>query len=82
MSKRILQQSVDPLFESIFSTYQGSYGPPLPIKYMFDFLDEQAQRLGIENPEVVHSWKSNCLPLRFWVNLIKVGFIQSLLLSN
>ena len=40
MSKSILQQSVDPLFESIFSTYQGSYGPPLPIKYMFDFLDE------------------------------------------
>ena len=82
MSKHVLQQSVDPLFESIFSTYQGSYGPPLPIKYMFDFLDEQAQRLGIQNAEVVHSWKSNCLPLRFWVNLIKVGRIKFTVISQ
>jgi plexin A len=26
---------------------------------------------GIDDPEVVHVWKSNALPLRFWVNLIK-----------
>lgn len=26
---------------------------------------------GITDPEVVHTWKSNSLPLRFWVNLIK-----------
>lgn len=76
MSKNILQTAVDPLFESIFSTYQGSYGPPLPIKYMFDFLDEQAHRLEISDPSIVHAWKSNCLPLRFWVNLIKVKYSQ------
>lgn len=27
--------------------------------------------VGIIDPEVVHTWKSNSLPLRFWVNLIK-----------
>lgn len=26
---------------------------------------------GIDDPEVVHVWKSNALPLRFWVNLLK-----------
>ncbi|KAK6041929.1 hypothetical protein COOONC_20566, partial [Cooperia oncophora] len=26
---------------------------------------------GITDAEVVHAWKSNALPLRFWVNLIK-----------
>lgn len=38
---------------------------------MFDFLDDQAREHGIIEPEVVHAWKSNALPLRFWVNLIK-----------
>jgi len=40
-------------------------------RYMFDFLDEQAMDCGIVDPEVTHAWKSNSLPLRFWVNLIK-----------
>lgn len=31
----------------------------------------QAREHGIEENEVVHAWKSNSLPLRFWVNLIK-----------
>jgi len=26
---------------------------------------------GIDEPEIIHAWKSNCLPLRFWVNFIK-----------
>jgi len=67
------------LFESIFAAYQGQFGPPLPIKYIFDFLDEQAERISQERPNsqdlnqsnLSHIWKSNCLPLRFWVNLIK-----------
>uniref|UniRef100_A0A1B0DHC7 IPT/TIG domain-containing protein n=1 Tax=Phlebotomus papatasi TaxID=29031 RepID=A0A1B0DHC7_PHLPP len=37
----------------------------------FDLLDEAARRHGISDPEVVHAWKSNSLPLRFWVNFIK-----------
>lgn len=31
----------------------------------------QALEHGITDPEVTHAWKSNALPLRFWVNLIK-----------
>ena len=31
----------------------------------------QAALHGYTDPEVVHTWKSNSLPLRFWVNLIK-----------
>jgi plexin A len=38
---------------------------------MFDFLDDQALLHNITDPEVVHTWKSNILPLRFWVNVIK-----------
>ncbi|POI25965.1 hypothetical protein CIB84_010284 [Bambusicola thoracicus] len=38
---------------------------------MFDFLDEQADKHGIHDTDVRHTWKSNCLPLRFWVNVIK-----------
>ncbi|KAK7915393.1 hypothetical protein WMY93_011154 [Mugilogobius chulae] len=44
---------------------------PLAIKYMFDFWDEQADKHCISDPDVRHTWKSNCLPLRFWVNVIK-----------
>ncbi|XP_076325024.1 plexin-B-like [Tachypleus tridentatus] len=44
---------------------------PLPVKWLFDLFDEAATRHGISDPEVVHSWKSNSLPLRFWINLLK-----------
>lgn len=43
----------------------------MAIKYMFDFLDEQADKHSITDYDVRHTWKSNCLPLRFWVNVIK-----------
>ncbi|CAE1230873.1 PLXNA [Acanthosepion pharaonis] len=69
-TKGTLQQYVDDLFERIFSTTHRGQVLPLAIKYIFDFLDEQAQLHQIE-PEVVHTWKSNSLPLRFWVNIIK-----------
>ena len=38
---------------------------------MFDLLDTAAATHQISDPEVVHAWKSNCLPLRFWVNFVK-----------
>ncbi|GBP36830.1 Plexin-B [Eumeta japonica] len=44
---------------------------PPAVKWLFDLFDEAARVHGIMNPEVVHAWKSNSLPLRFWVNLIK-----------
>ncbi|XP_071495764.1 plexin-A4-like [Diadema antillarum] len=70
-TKVTLQKFVDDLFETIFSVNYRSNTLPRAIKYLFDFFDDQAKQQGVTNPEVVHSWKSNSLPLRFWVNLIK-----------
>ncbi|CAB4053906.1 PLXNA [Lepeophtheirus salmonis] len=70
-TKGTLQKFVDDLFETIFSTAHRGSALPLAIKYMFDFLDDQALAHGINDIDVVHTWKSNSLPLRFWVNLIK-----------
>jgi hypothetical protein len=69
-TKRILQSYVDDLFKAIFAVPRGR---PLPkaIKCLFDFLDLQAAELGIQDPEILHTWKTNSLPLRFWVSLIK-----------
>jgi hypothetical protein len=41
------------------------------VKWVFDLLDAAANKHQITDPEVLHAWKSNCLPLRFWVNFIK-----------
>uniref|UniRef100_A0AAY4E6K7 Plexin-A2 n=1 Tax=Denticeps clupeoides TaxID=299321 RepID=A0AAY4E6K7_9TELE len=70
-TKGTLQKFVDDLFETLFSTVHRGSALPLAIKYMFDFLDEQADEHGIHDMDVRHTWKSNCLPLRFWVNVIK-----------
>uniref|UniRef100_A0A8C7ZHD2 Plexin-A1 n=1 Tax=Oryzias sinensis TaxID=183150 RepID=A0A8C7ZHD2_9TELE len=70
-TKGTLQKFVDDLFETIFSTAHRGSALPLAIKYMFDFLDEQADKHFITDSDVRHTWKSNCLPLRFWVNVIK-----------
>uniref|UniRef100_A0A3P9LQN9 Plexin-A1 n=2 Tax=Oryzias latipes TaxID=8090 RepID=A0A3P9LQN9_ORYLA len=70
-TKGTLQKFVDDLFETIFSTAHRGSALPLAIKYMFDFLDEQADKHSITDYDVRHTWKSNCLPLRFWVNVIK-----------
>eukprot|EP00092_Neocalanus_flemingeri_P101282 GFUD01129499.1.p1 GENE.GFUD01129499.1~~GFUD01129499.1.p1 ORF type:complete len:585 (-),score=51.05 GFUD01129499.1:605-2218(-) len=70
-TKGTMQKFVDDLFETIFSTAHRGSALPLAIKYLFDFLDDQALQHGITDSEVVHTWKSNSLPLRFWVNLIK-----------
>ncbi|XP_053525163.1 plexin-B1 isoform X4 [Artibeus jamaicensis] len=66
--KGTLQKFVDDLFQVILST---SRPVPLAIKYFFDLLDEQAQQHGISDQDTVHIWKTNSLPLRFWVNIIK-----------
>lgn len=58
-TKGTLQKFVDDLFETIFSTAHRGSALPLAIKYMFDFLDDQAKEHGISDLEVVHTWKSN-----------------------
>ena len=49
-----LQKYVDDLFETIFSIANRGSALPLAIKYMFDFLDDQALQHGITDPEVDH----------------------------
>ncbi|KAB1264328.1 Plexin-B1 [Camelus dromedarius] len=66
--KGTLQKFVDDLFQVILST---SRPVPLAVKYFFDLLDDQAQQHGISDQDTVHIWKTNSLPLRFWINIIK-----------
>ncbi|CAF5148084.1 unnamed protein product, partial [Rotaria magnacalcarata] len=66
-TKGSLQQYIDSFFETIFCLVDL----PLPIKYLFDFLDEQAEIYQIFDSNIIHTWKSNSLPLRFLVNIIK-----------
>eukprot|EP00038_Savillea_parva_P022608 m.38083 g.38083 ORF g.38083 m.38083 type:complete len:2096 (+) comp5614_c0_seq1:192-6479(+) len=65
--KGIVQPFVDKLLGHIFSPPEV----PTPVKRLFDFLDVQAVALGIKDPAVRHIWKSNAVPLRFWVNIVK-----------
>ncbi|XP_068214934.1 plexin-B isoform X1 [Palaemon carinicauda] len=67
-TKGTVQQFVDDFFRTILSANDG-LAPA--VKWLFDLLDDAARAHGINDPEVIHAWKSNCLPLRFWVNFIK-----------
>ncbi|KAL1020764.1 hypothetical protein UPYG_G00004370 [Umbra pygmaea] len=66
--KGTLQKFVDDLFTVILSTNQPV---PMAVKYFFDLLDEQALLHNITDPETIHIWKTNSLPLRFWINILK-----------
>ncbi|XP_056280657.1 LOW QUALITY PROTEIN: plexin-B2-like [Pseudoliparis swirei] len=66
--KGTLQQFVDDFFRSVLSC--SSVVPPA-VKYFFDFLDEQAHRHDNVDEETLHIWKTNSLPLRFWVNILR-----------
>ncbi|XP_041129023.1 plexin-B3 isoform X2 [Polyodon spathula] len=66
--KGTLQKFVDDVFQAILNT---SRPVPIAVRYFFDFLDEVAEKHGIEDKETVHIWKTNSLPLRFWVNILK-----------
>ncbi|KAK5909057.1 hypothetical protein CgunFtcFv8_017062 [Champsocephalus gunnari] len=66
--KGTLQKFVDDVFLAILSTKRP---PPIAVRFFFDFLDDMAEKHGIDDPETVHIWKTNSLPLRFWVNILK-----------
>uniref|UniRef100_A0A3Q3XHZ0 Plexin cytoplasmic RasGAP domain-containing protein n=1 Tax=Mola mola TaxID=94237 RepID=A0A3Q3XHZ0_MOLML len=68
LSHGTLQKFVDDLFTAILSTSQPV---PLAVKYFFDLLDEQALQHNITDPETIHIWKTNSLPLRFWISILK-----------
>lgn len=68
-TKGTIQKFVDDFLTTILSA--GETLPPA-IKWLFDLFDEAARVHAVPNAdEVVHAWKSNSLPLRFWVNFIK-----------
>ncbi|KAK3744735.1 hypothetical protein RRG08_062381 [Elysia crispata] len=67
-TKGTLQKYIDDFFSNMLSA--TPFVPPV-VKYLFDFLDHEAHAHGIVDHEVVHTWKCNSLPLRFWVNIIK-----------
>ncbi|XP_007507041.2 plexin-B3 isoform X1 [Monodelphis domestica] len=66
--KGTLQKFVDDTFQAILSVDRPV---PIAVKYLFDFLDELADKYGIEDQETLHIWKTNSLLLRFWVNTLK-----------
>ncbi|XP_064861185.1 plexin-B3-like [Oncorhynchus nerka] len=66
--KGTLQKFVDDVFVAILNT---KCPPPIAVRFFFDFLDDMAEKHGIDDPETVHIWKTNSLPLRFWVNILK-----------
>ncbi|TMS39516.1 hypothetical protein L596_006026 [Steinernema carpocapsae] len=68
-SKGTIQKFVDDFFDAALFLHHSEVPPVL--KYVFDFLDHQAERNQINDSDVVHSWKTNAFILRFWVNLIK-----------
>lgn len=68
-TKGIIQSFIDDFFACILTATDEL---PLAVKWLFDLFDECAYQKGIQNPEeVAQAWKSNSLPLRFWVNLLK-----------
>lgn len=66
--KGTLQQFVDNVFHSVLDS---NHVVPPAVKYFFDFLDEQAEKHDIKDEDTIHIWKTNSLPLRFWVNILK-----------
>ncbi|XP_017158283.1 plexin-C1 [Poecilia reticulata] len=68
-TKVAVHSYVENLFRSIWGMTQNK--APLAIKYFFDFLDAQAENIKITDPDVRHIWKTNSLPLRFWINILK-----------
>ncbi|KAK2501462.1 hypothetical protein MC885_004880 [Smutsia gigantea] len=55
-----LQKFLDDLFKAILSIREDK--PPLAVKYFFDFLEEQAEKRGISDPDTLHIWKTNRAP--------------------
>ena len=48
---------LDDLFKAILSIRDDK--PPVAVKYFFDFLEEQAEKRGITDPDTMHIWKTN-----------------------
>ncbi|XP_056131829.1 plexin-C1 [Lampris incognitus] len=68
-TKVAVHSFVKNLFQAIWGTPHSR--APHAIKYLFDFLDTQAENMKLTDPDLIHIWKTNSLSLRFWVNILK-----------
>lgn len=69
-TKGTLQKFLDDLFKAILSIREDK--PPLAVKYFFDFLEEQAEKRGISDPDTLHIWKTNRWVEHRWGGLCSV----------
>ncbi|KAL2102555.1 hypothetical protein ACEWY4_001723 [Coilia grayii] len=69
-TKVAVHSHVENLFRTIWGTSNNNR-PLHAVKYFFDFLDGQAENRKINDPDVLHIWKTNSLPQRFWINILK-----------
>uniref|UniRef100_H2Z4H6 Plexin cytoplasmic RasGAP domain-containing protein n=1 Tax=Ciona savignyi TaxID=51511 RepID=H2Z4H6_CIOSA len=58
---------VDGVFNAILKPKPVS----MAVRYFFHFLDQEAEKHKITDPEILHIWKTNSLLLRYWVNVLK-----------
>jgi len=73
MCKGTIQRFVEDFFDAVMLEDGLGYAPkevPIVMKYVLDFLDAEAARNDMNDPEVLHAWKTNVIVLRFWMQLI------------
>lgn len=67
--KGMLQKFLDDLFKVILSICEDKF--LLVVKYFFDFLEEQVEKRGIFDFDILYIWKINSFFFWFWVNILK-----------
>ncbi|XP_052781261.1 plexin-B-like isoform X2 [Mya arenaria] len=60
--------------DDLFSLVLESSKCPLPVKFLYDFLDDLAEKQKID-PDTLHAWKSHSYSIRIWAMLIKTPSI-------
>ena len=55
-STAMLQAGIDDMAACLFRVDEE---PPAVVKWLFDVLDEQAEREGMDQPDILHAWKAN-----------------------
>ena len=53
----MLEHFVTNLFENILQVQSGTV--PVAVKYLFDFFDSAADRVGFADDDIAHMWKNN-----------------------
>ncbi|XP_052779252.1 plexin-A1-like isoform X2 [Mya arenaria] len=69
-TKLSLVKYIDDLFSLVL---ENSKCPP-PVKFLYDFLDDLAEKQKID-PDTLHAWKSHSYSIRIWAMLIKTPSI-------